>query len=206
MAIHIDQNKASKTSRNVLIAAAIILSFFGSYAYAKSARNVDVANGTGSTSAQYATTGASAGGAGGGGCCGGGAGAGAGAAGAATAGSALPAGSAGSASSGGGCCGSGGPQKAVKGSTTVAGNVQKVTIDLTTGSYSPNEITAKAGVPLELDFKGPASSCNGYVQSQQLGFSQDVSNGGTIKVGALQPGTYTFACSMNMYTATIVVK
>ncbi len=107
---------------------------------------------------------------------------------------------------GGGCCGGGGAQTPVKGSTTVAGGVQKVTIDLTTGSYSPNQITAKAGVPLELNFKGPATGCNGYVQSQQLGFSQDVSQGGTIKVAALKPGTYTFACSMNMYTAQIVVK
>lgn len=112
----------------------------------------------------------------------------------------------GSSGAGGGCCGGGGPQKTVKGSATVAGGVQKVTVDLTTGSYSPNEITAKAGVPMELTFKGPASGCNGYVQSQQLGFSQDVSNGGTIKVSALQPGTYTFACSMNMYRAQIVVK
>lgn len=106
----------------------------------------------------------------------------------------------------GGCCGSGGSQKTVAGAATVSGGVQNVTIDLTTGSYSPNQITAKAGVPLELDFKGPASGCNGQVQSQDLGFSQDVSNGGTIKVAALQPGTYTFACSMNMYTAKIVVK
>lgn len=107
------------------------------------------------------------------------------------------------------CCSSGGAttqQTTVAGATTVIGGVQKVSIDLTTGSYSPNYITAKAGVPVELDFKGPASSCNGYVQSQQLGFSQDVSNGGTIKLAALQPGTYTWACGMNMYTGRIVVK
>ena len=107
---------------------------------------------------------------------------------------------------GGGCCGGGGAQKPVQGSTTVAGGVQKVTIDLTTGSYSPNQISAKAGVPLELVFKGPATGCNGSVQSQQLGFQQDMSQGGTIKVAALQPGTYSFSCSMGMYTAQIVVK
>lgn len=104
------------------------------------------------------------------------------------------------------CCSGGGSQTTVTGATTSEGGVQKVTVDLTTGSYSPNEITAKAGVPIELDFKGPASSCNGYVQSQDLGFSQDVSNGGTIKLPALKAGTYTWACSMNMYTAKIVVK
>ena len=105
-----------------------------------------------------------------------------------------------------GCCGGGESNAEVSGSATVSGNVQKVTIDLTTGSYSPNKITAKAGVPLELDFKGPASGCNGQVVSQDLGFQQDVSNGGTIKVGALKPGTYSFACSMNMYTGKIVVE
>lgn len=111
-----------------------------------------------------------------------------------------------SGSGGGSCCGGGGQQTDVAGATTVSGGVQKVTIDLTGGSYSPNDITAKAGVPLELDFKGPASGCNGYVVSQQLGFQQDVSNGGTIKIGALSPGTYQFTCSMGMYTAQIVVK
>jgi hypothetical protein len=108
---------------------------------------------------------------------------------------------------GGGCCGgSGGSAAVTKGSASVTGGVQKVTVDLTQGSYTPNQISAKAGVPIELVFKGPASGCNGYVQSQDLGFQQDVSNGGTIKVGALKPGTYTWACSMNMYRASIVVK
>ena len=112
-----------------------------------------------------------------------------------------------SANGGGGCCGGGGASSApVAGAATVQGGVQKVTIDLTTGSYSPNQITAKAGIPLELNFKGPASGCNGQVVSQDLGFQQDVSQGGTIKVGALKPGTYTFTCSMGMYTGHIIVK
>ena len=112
----------------------------------------------------------------------------------------------GGAGSGCACCGGGGSNDPVAGKTTLSGGAQKVTIDLTTGSYSPNKITAKAGVPLELDFKGPASGCNGQVVSQDLGFQQDVSNGGTIRVAALQPGTYSFSCSMNMYTAQIIVK
>jgi hypothetical protein len=175
--------------RYVAVAAVIALAFVLSYGYASAARSSSPApawaGGQGVQSAQASGTGAAAAGAGGN-CCGG----------TAAAGS----------SAGSGCCGSGGSQTAVKGATKVAGGVQKVTIDLTTGSYSPNEITAKAGVPLELVFKGPASGCNGSVQSQDLGFQQDVSNGGTIKVGALKPGTYSFACSMNMYTAKISVK
>ena len=107
---------------------------------------------------------------------------------------------------GGGCCGGGGSQASVAGKATLSGGVQKITVDLTTGSYSPNQITAKAGVPMELNFKGPASGCNGYVVSQQLGFQQDVSNGGTVKIAALQPGTYKWTCSMGMYVGQIVVQ
>ena len=131
----------------------------------------------------------------------------AGSSGAAAGGGSCCGGSASGAANGGSCCGSGGGSNAqVSGKTTVSGNVQKVTIDLTGGSYSPNEIAAKAGIPMELDFKGPASGCNGSVVSQQLGFQRDVSNGGTIKVAALTPGTYTFTCSMGMYVARIVVQ
>jgi hypothetical protein len=191
MAIDI-KDRGSRTGGNGkywAAAVAILVAFGLSYGYASSARAAQRQSGDAqqqyASAGGYATAGGSGSVGGAGGCCGsGGAGA----------------------SAGGGCCGGGGSQKTVAGSTTVSGGVQKVTIDLTTGSYSPNQITAKAGVPLELDFKGPASGCNGQVQSQDLGFSQDVSNGGTIKVAALQPGTYTFACSMNMYTAKIVVK
>ena len=189
----------------VLAAAA----FFGAYRYAQASGSdaqstavnsaplvsAPVANGvaagagtvaTGGRAGNPAPSNAAAGGsAAGGSCCGGG-----------------------SAAGGGSCCGSGGggSNQQVSGKTTVSGNVQKVTIDLTGGSYSPNQISAKAGVPLVLDFKGPASGCNGTVVSQQLGFQEDVSNGGTIKVAALTPGTYTFTCSMGMYIARIVVQ
>ena len=196
--------------RWVVVLGLLAVGFFGSFAYAQASR------GTASASTQQVAVGSSgrpvsggqavgdtivpsqgaaggttaAGTAAGGNCCGGAVGA-AGAAGA------------------GNCCGGGrsaASSSVTKGSTTLSGGVQKVTVDLTQGSYTPNQISAKAGVPIELVFKGPASGCNGYVQSQDLGFSQDVSNGGTIKVGALKPGTYSWACSMNMYHASIVVK
>ena len=197
MAIKIEKKShasAQAGTRYLLVALVLLVAFLGAYAYATSVRgstaNAAFASGTAQGQAGLAG-GATSGVAGS--CCGGGTGAGAGTASGAT-------------GAAGGCCGTGGSQKSVKGTATVSGGLQKVTVDLTTGSYSPNDITAKAGVPIELTFKGPASGCNGYVQSQQLGFSQDVSNGGTIKLPALQPGTYTWACSMNMYRAQIVVK
>lgn len=184
MAINVKENmkrsgRKPVDGRYVGVAIAVAVAFFVSYGYASAAKTSPTAAYAGnSVNGTFATNTGSAGG--GGGCCGGG--------------------------GGGGGCGAGGAQKTTKGATTVAAGVQKVTIDLTGGQYAPNEISAKAGVPLELDFKGPAKGCNGAVQSQDLGFQQDVTNGGTINVGPLKPGTYTFACSMNMYTATIVVK
>jgi len=182
---------SSEQIRYVLIGVLVVAAFFGAYKFASasSARsastNAPVAAVTPGAAAASTGGGASAAG----GCCGGGA-----------------SGAAGT-SAAGGCCGGGATaSKPVAGSATVSGGVQKVTIDLTTGSYSPNKITAKAGIPLELDFKGPASGCNGQVVSQDLGFQQDVSQGGTIKVGALKPGTYKFTCSMGMYVGQIVVE
>ena len=174
--------------RYMLIGALVVAAFFGAYKFAQAGSASASASGAGAASAVAAgSAGSSGAAAGGGSCCGGGA--------------------AGAASGSGGCCGSGGGSNAqVSGKTTVSGSVQKVTIDLTGGSYSPNQITAKAGIPLELDFKGPASGCNGTVVSQQLGFQQDVSNGGTIQVAAQKPGTCTFTCSMGMYVARIVVQ
>ena len=174
--------------RYAIVGALALAAFFGAYRFAQasSASAQSGASGAAVAATGGAAGGSSAGAAGSGGCCGGST-------------------SAGSAA-GGGCCGSGGSTAQVSGNTTVVGGVQKVTIDLTTGSYSPNRISAKAGIPIELDFKGPASSCNGTVVSQQLGFQQDVSNGGTIKVRALKAGNYTWTCGMGMYTGQIVVQ
>jgi hypothetical protein len=188
------------TIRYVILGGLVAAAFFGAYrfAMAQSAGEHASSLATAAIGGGAATGGAPAGtapnvsagtgagsaaaGGSGGGCCGGG--------------------------GGGSCCGGGGgsSQQTVAGATTLSGGVQKVVVDLTTGSYSPNQIAAKAGIPIELDFKGPASGCNGTVVSQQLGFQQDVSNGGAIKIGALQPGTYTWTCGMGMYIGRIVVK
>ncbi len=113
---------------------------------------------------------------------------------------------AGGAGAGGGCCGGGGGGAPVEGSATVSGAVQKIDVDLSTGSYNPNVIKLKAGVPAEITF-GQSSGCTGVVQSGDLGFSEDLSSGPkTVKLDGLQPGTYGFACGMNMVTGQIVVE
>jgi plastocyanin len=113
-------------------------------------------------------------------------------------------GAAGAPAAGGGCCGGGGP--VISKQAEVAGGVQKIAVDLSSGSYNPSEIVLKAGVPAEITF-GQSSGCTAQVQSQDLGFSEDLSGGPkTVKIPALKAGTYNFACGMNMVSGTIVVK
>lgn len=105
------------------------------------------------------------------------------------------------------CCGSGGRSTAaVEGAAALSGNVQKISVSVGASGYNPNIIKLKAGVPTEITF-GQSSGCTGIVQSQQLGFQADLTSGPqTVKLAALQPGTYGFACGMGMVNGQIVVQ
>jgi len=104
------------------------------------------------------------------------------------------------------CCGSAGSSEPIEGSATVEGDVQKISVDLSTGSYNPNTIKLKAGVPTEITF-GQGSGCTAEVLSKDLGFFEDLTAGPvTVKLGALEPGTYSFSCGMEMVFGTIVVE
>jgi len=118
-----------------------------------------------------------------------------------------PAGAAGSSASapagGGGCCGGGGTQ--TTGAAKVVGGVQKIDVDASSG-YNPSTIQLKAGIPAEITFS-QSSGCTAIVQSSQLNFREDMSGGPkTVKLAALKPGTYGFACGMNMVQGQIVVQ
>jgi plastocyanin len=93
----------------------------------------------------------------------------------------------------------------VDGTAQVTGGVQKIAINVS-NVYNPNVIYLKAGIPAELTFSG-GQGCTVQVQSQSLGFSADMSGGPTtVKLQALQPGTYPFACGMNMVHGRVVVQ
>ncbi|MFA5844636.1 MAG: cupredoxin domain-containing protein [Coriobacteriia bacterium] len=108
---------------------------------------------------------------------------------------------------GGGCCGGGAPAGAATTKTaTIEGDVQRITVDLSKGYYDPTTIELKAGVPAEITF-GQGGGCLAQVQSQDLGFFEDLSGGAkTVKLAALAPGTYAFSCGMQMVFGSIVVK
>lgn len=110
------------------------------------------------------------------------------------------------------CCGSSKPTAdgvtgdKVEAAATVSGGVQKIDVDVSSGTYSPNIIKLKAGVPAEITFAN-GSGCTGQVMSQELNFFEDISAGSkTVKLPALEAGEYPFYCGMQMVYGKIVVE
>lgn len=88
---------------------------------------------------------------------------------------------------------------------TTENGVQKIAVKVGF-DYAPGVIRLKAGVPAEITFS-EAQGCTSVVQSSDLGFQEDLSTGAkTVKIKALQPGTYGFACGMDMVRGQIVVS
>ncbi len=106
---------------------------------------------------------------------------------------------------GGGCCG-GGSGETVEGAATLdADGIQRISVDATTG-YNPNVIKLAAGVPAEITFS-EAYGCLGQVMSQELNFFEDLQTGAkTVSLPALEAGTYSFSCGMEMVFGSIVVE
>lgn len=184
----------AKQMRWLVIALIVLVAFFASYRFAIAQGAASSASATGASYAGAPATGVPGagytGGAASGGCCGG-----AGAA----------AGQTGTTGRGGCCGGGAGGPKVSKQAQATAG-VQRISVDLSSGSYNPSEIVLKAGVPAEITF-GQATGCLGQVKSSDLGFSEDLTGGPkTVKLPGLKAGTYGFSCGMSMVFGSIVVK
>lgn len=95
--------------------------------------------------------------------------------------------------------------RAGAGAVKIENGVQKVSVQVGF-KYTPDVVRLKAGVPAEITF-GEGQGCTAIVQSQALGFREDLTSGPkTVKLDGLQPGTYMFACGMNMVRGQIVVS
>jgi len=87
-----------------------------------------------------------------------------------------------------------------------SGKKQSVNVDTASGAFTPGSVVLKAGVPSELAF-GAANSCITEVIFSELGVKQDLTAGpATVKLPALEPGTYAFACPMGHQKGQLIVQ
>lgn len=88
--------------------------------------------------------------------------------------------------------------------------VQRVEIEVTGRGFQPATVELAAGVPAELVFtRTTGSGCAAQVQIAELGVARTAlpqDEPVTITINVKKPGSYTFACGMNMLKGTIVVK
>jgi hypothetical protein len=103
------------------------------------------------------------------------------------------------------CCG-GDAGPGLAGEARVEGGIQRITVDTSSGSWSPNEIRLKAGVPTEITF-AEGQGCLAQVVFPDLGVSADLRNGGAVvNLPALEAGEHTFACGMDMVFGKLIVR
>jgi hypothetical protein len=93
----------------------------------------------------------------------------------------------------------GGPAPPFAGETAIVDGVQVLSVGLVDGYYRPNRFTVQAGVPVKVVFSGSARDCLGRPEFPELGLKGDMSSGQAVfPLGELEPGTYTFTCSMGV--------
>ena len=84
--------------------------------------------------------------------------------------------------------------------------VQHFDVDLSSGTYAPNQITAKAGTPVQITF-GQGAGCIQRLEFPSFKIDADLSGGPqTFDLGSLQPGEYTWSCGMNMQHGVLKVE
>jgi len=84
------------------------------------------------------------------------------------------------------------------------GSVQRIEV-ADEGGFNPAFIRAKAGVPAEIVF-APGTECRVTVKFPQLGITEDISQGATVSLPAMEPGTYEILCGGDGSEGAIVVE
>jgi P-type Cu+ transporter len=91
--------------------------------------------------------------------------------------------------------------------TELGDGVQKIAVTVR-GGYSPERIHARQGVPLEIEFdRQESGECTNRVVFADLGVSAGLPahTKTTVRLLPDRPGTFGFACGMNMVHGTLVV-
>ena len=102
----------------------------------------------------------------------------------------------------------GAPAPAFPGEMTMVDGVQVLNVGLVGGYYRPNRFTVQAGVPVKVVFTGWAQDCLGQPEFPELGLKGDMTTTGqaVFPLGELEPGTYTFTCSMGVNEGEITAQ
>lgn len=98
-------------------------------------------------------------------------------------------------------------KKAAREAAVSAGGVQEVEI-LVEGSYNPDRISVRAGVPVKLRFnRQETTSCSDTVILRDFNITRQLPayQTTTITFTPTQPGEYDFTCAMNMYRGKLIV-
>lgn len=101
-----------------------------------------------------------------------------------------------------------GKHEAAAGTASVAGNVQRIDIDVN-GGYSPETVVLKQGVPAVLNFtRQDPSSCLDRVVFPDFGVNRALPKGETeaIKIDTGKAGEYEWACGMDMFHGKLIIK
>ena len=85
------------------------------------------------------------------------------------------------------------------------GSSQRVSVDDLGDGFVPDVIHATAGIPIEMEFS-PGTECRIVVKFPELGIEQDISEGGTVALPALEPGEYQIACSGDAQEGLLIVE
>jgi plastocyanin domain-containing protein len=90
--------------------------------------------------------------------------------------------------------------------STAAGGGQHFSVDLSSGSYQPSELTAKSGEPVSITF-GQGQGCVHTLVFPSFNINADLTQGPkTFDLGALKPGQYAWSCGMNMQHGVLTVR
>jgi hypothetical protein len=66
-------------------------------------------------------------------------------------------------------------------------------------------IAARAGIPLEIEF-APGQECRTVVKFPEIGVEEEIGQGGTVSLPALEAGTYQIVCGGDGPEGTLLVE
>lgn len=101
-----------------------------------------------------------------------------------------------------------GKHKTNEGESIVSNNKQEVEV-IVNGSYTPNTVVLKQGIPASIIFnrKDP-SGCFNEVMFPDFGIHETlpVEKKYNISIDTSKPGEYRYACGMNMFHGKVIIK